>query len=59
MITLLGAYGEDGGRMHGMEENEVRAGVSTTLLGVPWEGGFGRGRKRGEQGKEGRSEVRA
>lgn len=23
MITLLGAHGEDGGRMHGMEENEV------------------------------------
>jgi len=24
VITLLGALGEDGGRMHGMEENEVR-----------------------------------
>ena len=24
IITLLGAFGEDGGRMHGMEENEVR-----------------------------------
>lgn len=23
MITLLGALGEDGGRMHGMQENEV------------------------------------
>lgn len=23
VITLLGAYGEDGGRMHGMQENEV------------------------------------
>lgn len=23
VVTLLGAYGEDGGRMHGMQENEV------------------------------------
>lgn len=27
VITLLGADGEDGGRMHGMEENEVRSPV--------------------------------
>lgn len=29
VITLLGAFGEDGGRMHGMEENEV--GLSLVL----------------------------
>lgn len=34
MITLLGAFGEDGGRVHGMQQNEVKGGEVQDVIAV-------------------------